>query len=238
MLGIGADLPFRGIDLWNAWELTWLDATGKPAAGTARIKIDAASPGIVESKSLKLYLGSFAMTRFDSAVDVMQTISKDLENIVGTQIDVAVATSLTERVQTIDKLPGDNLDREPMSRTSDKVNPDLLIAGNETAAETLNTHLLRSLCPVTGQPDIGSVTIRYRGPRIDRSALLGYIVSFRQHQDFHEACIERMFLDIKEKCRAEELSVFGCYTRRGGIDINPFRTDFDDHPPGGRFWRQ
>ena len=237
-LGMGEHLPFRGVDIWNAWELTWLDAGGKPAAGTARIRVDAGSPGIVESKSLKLYLGSFAMTRFDSAVDVMATISKDLEKIVGTQIDVAIATSFTEQVRTIDKLPGENIDREPMSRSSVVVEASLLSAGDEPVAETLNTHLLRSLCPVTGQPDIGSVMIHYRGPRIDRSALLAYIVSFRQHQDFHEACIERMFVDIKEKCGAEALSVFGCYTRRGGIDINPFRTDFDDSPPGGRFWRQ
>lgn len=237
-LGIGARLPFRGVDIWNAWELTWLDATGRPAAGTARIRVDAGSPRIVESKSLKLYLGSLAMTRFDSAVDVVQTISRDLESVVGMQSDVAIATSLTEQVQTIDKLPGDNLDREPMHRSSDTVDPALLSAGDETVTETLNTHLLRSLCPVTGQPDIGSVMIHYRGPRIDRSSLLAYIVSFRQHQDFHEACVERMFLDIKAACGAEELSVFGCYTRRGGIDINPFRTDFDDQPPTGRFWRQ
>ena len=237
-LGIGADVPFRGVDIWNAWELTWLDAGGKPAAGTARLRIDAGSPYIVESKSLKLYLGSLAMTRFDSAMDVMQTISRDIESVVGAQIDVAIATSYTEHARTIDKLPGDNIDREPMKQRSETVDPGLLSASGATVTEKLNTHLLRSLCPVTGQPDIGSVMIHYQGPQIDRSSLLGYIVSFRQHQDFHEACIERMFLDIKKQCGAEQLSVFGCYTRRGGIDINPFRTDFNDDPPTGRFWRQ
>lgn len=237
-LGIGADLPFRGVDIWNAWELTWLDAAGKPAVGTATFKIDVASPRIVESKSLKLYLGSFAMSRFDSALEVIQTIGRDLEATIGSRPDVAIATDLADLARSTDTLPGDNIDRHSLNRLSNAVDPKLLRAGDEIVTETIHSHLLRSLCPVTGQPDIGSLMIRYRGPVIDRSSLLDYIVSYRQHEEFHEACVERMFVDIKGHCAPEALSVYACYNRRGGIDINPFRTDGDDQPPTGRFWRQ
>lgn len=237
-LGIGPDRPFSGFDTWNAWELTWLDADGKPAVATASMTVDARSPNIVESKSLKLYLGSFAMTRFDSVVEVVRTIGTDLGEITGMPVDVAIATDPGDGDRAIDRLPGESIDDAPMTQRSDRVDRDLLRAGGEAVSETLHTHLLRSLCPVTGQPDIGSLMIRYSGPAIDRSSLLDYIISFRQHEDFHEACVERMFLDIKNQCRTDELTVYACYNRRGGIDINPFRTDFDDEPPIGRFWRQ
>lgn len=237
-LGLGQKPPFHGMDIWNAWDLTWLDQRGQPVAAAASFRIDAASTSIVESKSLKLYLGSFAMTRFGSDVDVVKTLGNDLENATGQRCDVAISKNFDENVRTIEKMPGENIDRQPMTRWSGEVDPGLLSIGEKTVTETLHTHLLRSLCPVTGQPDIGSLMIHYRGPSIDRSSLIDYIVSFRQHEDFHEACVERMFLDIKEHCSPDELTVYACYNRRGGIDINPFRTDFSDEPPVGRFWRQ
>lgn len=237
-LGIGANLPFQGTDIWNAWDFSWLNNRGQPIAATASFRVEAASPNIVESKSLKLYLGSFAMSRYESEVDVVKTLFDDLSKLTGQPVGVSISTNYDENVRVIEKLPGENIDKQPMTRWSDEVDPSLLSAGEETVTETLHTNLLRSLCPVTSQPDIGSLMIHYRGPAIDRSSLLDYIVSFRQHEDFHEACVERMFLDIKEQCRPDELTVYGCYNRRGGIDINPFRTDFGDEPPIGRFWRQ
>jgi 7-cyano-7-deazaguanine reductase len=238
LLGIDTDPPFSGVDIWHAWDFTWLDPRGQPIAATASLRVDAMSPNIVESKSLKLYLGSFAMTRFKTDAEIVNTIAGDLRKITGKQVSVSIASDFDSIVRTVERLPGKNIDRVPMTRWSETVDPGLLRAGNETATETLHTNLLRSLCPVTGQPDIGSVMIHYRGPRIDRSSLLDYIVSFRQHQDFHEGCVERMFVDIKKHCEPDELTVYACYNRRGGIDINPFRTDFDDEPPIGRFWRQ
>lgn len=237
-LGIDAKLPFRGVDIWNAWDLTWLDGRGQPVAATASFRIDASSPYIVESKSLKLYLGSFAMTRFRSDTEVLNTLGSDLEKAAGQRIGVAVSRNFNEHVRTIEQLPGEYIDDQPMTRWADEVDAGLLQAGGKTVTETLHTYLLRSLCPVTGQPDIGSLMVHYRGPAIDRSSLLNYIVSYRQHEDFHETCIERIFIDIKDRCGPDELTVYGCYNRRGGIDINPFRTDFDDTPPVGRFWRQ
>ncbi|MED5461033.1 MAG: NADPH-dependent 7-cyano-7-deazaguanine reductase QueF, partial [Pseudomonadota bacterium] len=135
-------------------------------------------------------------------------------------------------------VPGENIDQESMTRFAGDVDPELLSAAGETVSETLNTHLLRSLCPVTSQPDSGNLMIQYRGPQIDRTSLLEYVISFRRHQDFHESCVERIFLDVKARCRPEALTVYACYTRRGGIDINPFRTDSNVTPPSGRFWRQ
>ncbi|MGI9260547.1 MAG: NADPH-dependent 7-cyano-7-deazaguanine reductase QueF [Woeseiaceae bacterium] len=237
-LGIDADLPFQGSDIWNAWDFTWLDNRGQPVAGTASFSIDADSPNIVESKSLKLYLGSFAMTRYEDGVDIVKALYDDLTKLTGLPVSVAIDSNFDENVRVIEQLPGQNIDKQPMTRWSDEVDPELLRAADETVTETLHTNLLRSLCPVTGQPDIGSLMIHYRGPRIDRSSLIDYIVSFRQHEDFHETCVERMFLDIKEHCGPDELTVYACYNRRGGIDINPFRTDFGDEPPIGRFWRQ
>ena len=237
-LGLETPLPFTGIDIWNAWELTWLDSSGRPVAAIATMRIDAASPNIVESKSLKLYLGSFAMSRFGNAADVARTIGSDLKKTVGKGVEVEIDTDLDNPSRSIDELPGISIDSASCSGTGEDVDPGLLSASGETVTETLHSHLLRSLCPVTGQPDIGSVMIHYRGPCIDRASLLDYIVSYRQHQDFHEACVERIFLDIRNQCAPEELTVYACYNRRGGIDINPFRTDFDDEPPNLRLWRQ
>ena len=238
-MDLGDDLPFTGADLWTAWELTWLDASGKPVVATARFSIDAASPNIVESKSLKLYLNSFSMMRYPGSENVANVIHEDLSRM--TESDVAVDVQLLENhnKHTVSVLPGTCIDGEAMTSAPDRVNADILRCASELVVrEELHSHLLRSNCPVTNQPDMGSVLVRYRGPKIDPAALMTYIVSYRQHNDFHEACVERMFIDIKSRCDPETLTVYALFNRRGGLDINPFRTDAGDTAPDIRLWRQ
>ena len=233
-LGISDPLPFAGVDTWNAWELTWLADTGRPQVATARIVVPAESPNLVESKSLKLYLGSLAMTRFRTGERMRQTIAADLSECAGAPVAVTLDPDVT-----IDALPGTCIDALDVECAEWDVDAGLLEAdAAEEVEERLHSHLLRSLCPVTGQPDIGSVLVSYTGPRIDPASLLRYIVSFREHNDFHEACVERMFSDIEAQCRPRALSVHALYQRRGGIDINPFRTNCDEVPRNLRLWRQ
>jgi len=237
-IGVGDPLPFTGVDIWNAWELTWLEPEGKPAVAVAEFRVPADSPNIVESKSLKLYLNSFAMTAFASADELRSTIAKDLADVTGSKVGVSVEScdQPTTRVAT---LPGSSLDGLRATFDSASVDPSKLITvGDEVIEETLHTHLLRSLCPVTAQPDLGSVMFRYRGRRIDTAGLLQYVVSFRRHSDFHEACVERMFVDLRDRCECESLAVHARYTRRGGIDINPFRSSSDERAENLRLWRQ
>lgn len=238
-LGIGAHLPFTGTDIWNAWELTWLNVAGKPIVATATFYVDAVSPNIIESKSLKLYLNSFAMTRFASADEVAASITTDLSRTAGDDVVVRISTAANSENSSISEFPGICIDDLDIGASAENVDAGLLRCdGDEVIREELYSHLLRSNCPVTNQPDMGSVLIRYRGPKIDRSSLLQYIVSFRQHNDFHEACVERIFLDIKERCSPQALTVYARYNRRGGLDINPFRTDADETPDNLRLWRQ
>lgn len=239
-MGLTTDLPFRGVDIWNAWELTWLGESGKPAVATAELIIPAETPNIVESKSLKLYLNSFAMSRFAGAEEVCSTIAKDIGTCVGCEIVVRVTPVIAAEARRVARLAGTCIDSTEAACTDFEVNPKLLQADDdETVTEDLHTHLLRSLCPVTAQPDIGSLQISYRGPRIDRASLLRYVVSYRRHNDFHEACVERMFLDLVAQCRPEALSIHARYQRRGGIDINPFRSNTaDERGLNLRLWRQ
>lgn len=249
-LGLGDALPFAGEDVWNAWELTWLEDRGRPRVASAVLRVSADSPNLIESKSLKLYLGSFAMTRFGSADTVASRVATDLTRIAGKAVAVELSPApsapapIDQRSRPlqparIDELPGDNIDGEEVACETWEVDPSLLArADDEIVEEALHSHLLRSNCPVTGQPDMGSVLVSYRGPRIDRAALLRYIVSYRRHCAFHESCIERMWVDIKARCAPQRLTVYGRYTRRGGIDINPFRSDFETRAPNLRLWRQ
>lgn len=238
-LGLGKELPFHGTDIWNAWELTWVDQAGLPQVATAYISVPAQSPNIIESKSLKLYLGSFAMTEFESTADVAAAITKDLTACAGAEVDVQLRRPSTTDDAVIALVPGDCLDSLAVSCETYEVDPELLRADqSEVVSEDLHSHLLRSLCPVTNQPDMGSVMISYNGPRIDREGLLRYIVSYRQHKDFHEACVERMFVDILSRCEPEKLTVYARYQRRGGIDINPFRSNYERDAPNVRLWRQ
>ena len=224
-IGLTATLPFTGADIWTAFELTWLDNQGKPRIAIATFIVPAASTAIVESKSVKLYLGAFAQTRFDGAAEVKATIARDLAQATGGPVRVALdapATCLSTHCADLD---GESLDNLPVAIQRYHPAPDLLVAGGTAVAETLKTDLFRSLCPITFQPDFASVQIAYRGPAIDRAALLRYLVSFRCHPGFHEHCVERIFVDVMARCRCEALSVHARFTRRGGVDINPFRTN-------------
>ncbi len=230
---------FSGVDIWNAWDLTWLAPGGLPRVATAEIRVPAKSPSIVESKSLKLYLGSFAMSEFASADEVAACIARDLSACTGADVEAKVLAIAETEARPVARLAGTCLDDLDVTCTDTEVNPALLrAADDDVLGEDLHSHLLRSLCPVTHQPDIGSVQVSYRGPRIDRAGLLHYIVSYREHSDFHEACVERMYTDILERCKPETLTVHARYQRRGGIDINPVRTNIDAAARNLRLWRQ
>ena len=228
------DLRFHGCDIWNAWELTWLGNGGRPSIATAEFRFPAASPFLIESKSLKLYLGSFAMSSFDGQTEVRNAIAKDLSACAGA--DVGVALDFDGAAADFD---GQCIDKLAIDCSATEIDASLLEANvDDIVTESLHTHLLRSLCPVTNQPDSGSLQITYTGPRIKPESLLRYVVSFREHNDFHEACVEQVFVDLKEHCSPSKLSVYARYQRRGGIDINPFRSDFEDSPRNLRLWRQ
>ncbi|NIV17917.1 MAG: NADPH-dependent 7-cyano-7-deazaguanine reductase QueF [Woeseiaceae bacterium] len=240
-LGLAGDPPFHGTDIWNAWELTWLDHYGKPMCATAEIRVPADSPCLIESKSLKLYLNSFAMTHCLSRGDVVETIQQDLSDCAGTDVDVSLSDPASGEDAHTASLPGDCLDSAKIKCSYERSQPDAALLQADTddiVTEQLYSDLLRSLCPVTSQPDMGSILVSYSGPRIDREALLRYIVSYRQHEDFHESCVEQMFIDILDKCAPEKLTVYARYNRRGGIDINPFRSNFEADAPNPRLWRQ
>lgn len=243
-LGLAGDtLPFIGHDRWHAYELSWLDPRGKPVVATATFTVPADSPRLVESKSLKLYLNSLNSTRFADAEAVRARIAIDLSAAAGAPVAVEDGLPPVEGAAT-----GRTPDPEPTSIDGldvacdeyDAPNPALLSAdAGAAASETLSSDLLKSNCPVTGQPDWASVRIAYRGPRIDRAGLLRYLVSFREHAEFHEQCVERIFVDLMARCRPSELSVEARYTRRGGLDINPWRaTPGLAPPPAARDPRQ
>jgi 7-cyano-7-deazaguanine reductase len=240
-LGIGAVLPFHGVDIWNAYELSWLDTRGKPCVALARFVVPAGSPNIVESKSLKLYLNSFSQTRVLDTDELQRRIAADLSAAAGLRVAVEVIPPGRFDTLRMAELQGHSLDSLDIEIDAYEPAPELLrcVPGAPVIEETLTSQLLKSNCPVTGQPDWGSVQIRYRGPRIDRAALLRYIVSFRRHTEFHEHCVERMHVDIMRACAPESLAVYARYTRRGGLDINPWRgTPGLDAPPDVRTARQ
>ena len=237
--GLGDELPFQGEDIWNVWELTWLEPSGKPVVATAVITVPASSTNIVESKSLKLYLNSLAKSRHAVPDEVVRIINSDLSRIAEAEVAVSITSLIDSSTAQIADLPGDCIDDLDVQIVDSGVDAEILLtAGKESIDEKLHSHLLRSNCPVTNQPDMGSVLIRYRGPAIDRTSLLKYIVSYRQHNDFHEACVERMFLDIMTRCNPEKLTVYARYNRRGGLDINPFRSNFETTVVNLRLWRQ
>lgn len=232
-------LPFTGEDIWTAWELSWLDLNGKPVVAVASLRFPADSSNIVESKSLKLYLNSLANMRYASGAKVQALIRKDLSAAADAPVRVDIAAAPAAKYCALTQFPGTCIDDLQIEPGDNRLNVNLLTTDSTNAvSETLYSHLLRSNCPVTNQPDTGSILIRYRGDRIDAESLLKYIVSYRNHNDFHEACVERIFVDIKTRCQPEKLTVYARYNRRGGLDINPFRTDFEDPPGNDRLWRQ
>ncbi|HEJ9096138.1 TPA: NADPH-dependent 7-cyano-7-deazaguanine reductase QueF [Serratia odorifera] len=243
LVGLDANaLPFSGVDIWTAFELSWLNAKGKPVVGIGEFAIPFSSTNLIESKSFKLYLNSFNQTRFASADDVLAALEHDLSAAADGQVGVKLFPGLAGYSHQIDTLPGDNIDDLDIEVTDFAFDPQYLelavSAQAEYVSETLSSNLLKSNCLVTHQPDWGSVVIRYAGRKIDREALLRYLISFRQHNEFHEQCVERIFNDITRYCQPEKLSVFARYTRRGGLDINPFRSNFEAAPTLGRLVRQ
>jgi 7-cyano-7-deazaguanine reductase len=246
-LGLGASLPFLGADLWTAFELSWLNARGKPQVALAHITVPCESVNLIESKSLKLYLGSFNNTRFADAAEVLARLRADLTEaawrgaVVQSSVGVRLVAADLFDSEPIEELDGLSLDRLDLDCDRYTPAPELLSAATLEApvSEVLTSNLLRSNCPVTGQPDWGSVQISYFGPQIDQAGLLRYIISFRNHQGFHEHCVERMFMDIQARCKPHKLVVYARYTRRGGLDINPFRTSYPQAlPPNRRNARQ
>jgi len=230
-LGFGDALPFRGVDVWNAYEVSWLDVRGKPEVAIATFAVPAQSPCIVESKSVKLYLTALNLTRFATRVDVAQTIARDLSAATGARVEVNLTAPEGFGDLPHAELAGDCLDALPVECDDAAPVPDALVAHGAVVAETLFTRLFRSVCPVTGQPDYASVEIRYRGESIDHAGLLRYLVSFRRHAGFHEHCVERIFADIWRRCAPQSLAINARFTRRGGIDINPWRTSGNEPAP-------
>jgi 7-cyano-7-deazaguanine reductase len=234
-IGLFATLPFFGADLWTAYELSWLNPRGKPQVAIARITVPAESTHIVESKSVKLYLNSFNNTVFADAAAVQTRLREDLSAAIwqGGHVMSSVGVQLVLPPdfdkEPVHELDGLNLDRLDLECTHYQPAPELLTAQYNEApvTETLTSQLLKSNCLVTGQPDWASVRISYTGPQIDQAGLLQYIVSFRNHNEFHEQCVERIFMDIWRRCKPSKLEVYARYTRRGGVDINPWRTS---HP--------
>jgi 7-cyano-7-deazaguanine reductase len=238
-IGITGQPPFFGADLWTAFELSWLNLRGKPQVALARITVPAESTHIVESKSFKLYLNSFNNTRLADAAEVQTRMRQDLSAAVWhggpMMAGVGVQLVLPEQFdrEPVHELDGLSLDRLDLDCDIYQPTPSLLstTSGEAPVTETLTSNLLKSNCLVTGQPDWGSVRITYSGPQIDQAGLLRYIVSFRNHNEFHEQCVERIFMDIWQQCQPSRLEVYARYTRRGGLDINPWRTSHPQAAP-------
>ena len=246
-IGLAGAVPFFGADLWTAFELSWLNPRGKPQLAIAHITVPCETPNIVESKSFKLYLASFNNTRFDSADAVRDRLRADISEAVWrgapSQSSVGVRLllpALFDR-EPVQELDGLSLDRLEVECTQYTPAPELLTAAfsEQPVQEVLTSNLLKSNCLVTGQPDWGSIQISYSGPQIEQGGLLQYLVSFRNHNEFHEQCVERIFMDVWRRCKPVKLSVYARYTRRGGLDINPFRTSHPGAlPPNIRTARQ
>ena len=239
-LGISeGTLPFKGQDIWNAYEFTWLNQTGKPEVAVLQLQFSGKSSHLIESKSLKLYLGSFSNTAFADRTEVVRALESDLA--LATQAPVGVVLYTPEQVQQrgIGQLIGTNLDLQDIEINEYLWNPALLVLESAVARrESVYTHLFKSLCPMTGQPDFASILVQYNGNSISHKGLLRYLVSFREHAEFAEQVTERIFVDIMNRCAPERLAVSALYTRRGGIDINAYRTLDEEHPANVRLWRQ
>lgn len=225
-LNLSADLPFQGSDLWTLYEISWLNQRGLPQVAVGHVAIPATSANLIESKSFKLYLNSFNQTRFATWDDVQTTMVKDLSACAGEAVTVELCSVEQFTGEAIVSMQGECIDNQDIEITHYEFDDTLLsnAKGTEVVTETLHSHLLKSNCLITSQPDWGSVEIQYSGSKIDREALLRYIVSFRDHNEFHEQCVERIFTDIMRYCQPTQLTVYARYTRRGGLDINPYRS--------------
>lgn len=234
------NLPFHGADIWTLYELSWLNARGLPQVALGEVVLNANSSHLIESKSFKLYLNSFNQTRFADWGEVRATLERDLSACAGGEVSAALFRLHEVEGQPIGSFSGYCIDEQDIEIDNYAFSTDYLLNATqpEIVEEQLVSHLLKSNCLITNQPDWGSVQISYRGPRIQREALLRYLVSFRQHNEFHEQCVERIFNDIHRFCQPESLSVYARYTRRGGLDINPWRSNGVYKPGRSRLVRQ
>ncbi|EIK69695.1 queuine synthase [Pseudomonas synxantha BG33R] len=226
-LGLSADtLPYKGVDFWNCFELSWLLPSGKPVVAIGEFSIPADSPNIIESKSFKLYLNSLNQTAFADTPSLEATLRTDLSFAAGKPVTVRIRSLADIEAEGVMALPGACIDGLDINVSSyEHPRPELLRCDDSRVVEeSVHSHLLKSNCPVTSQPDWGSVVVEYRGAALDHASLLEYIVSFRQHSDFHEQCVERIFLDLQRLLKPEKLTVYARYVRRGGLDINPYRS--------------
>ena len=226
-------LPFTGYDIWTLYELSWLNKKGLPQVAIGEVRLPASSPNLIESKSFKLYLNSFNQTRFNSWQDIADTLQIDLSHCAGEDVDVTIQPLTDFNDQPIVNFFGECIDDQDIEINDYTFKPEYLEGAannNDVVEEIVHSHLLKSNCLITNQPDWGSVRIAYKGNRIDREQLLRYIVSFRNHNEFHEQCVERIFNDIMRFCQPELLTVYARYTRRGGLDINPYRTNMGKTP--------
>lgn len=237
-IGITSPLPFTGGDLWNGYELSWLTPKGKPCVAILQCWVPATSPNLIESKSFKLYLNSFNQTTVKDEAELRDILLRDLSACAGETVEVKIISQPAFSAQKVGDLKGVVVDDLDVTIDSYDLKPDYLSCDHGEVEETLVSHLLKSNCLITNQPDWGSVSIRYSGTRINREGLLKYIVSFRQHNEFHEQCVERIYTDIMKYCQPDKLTVFACYTRRGGLDINPFRSNFETFAGQDRLARQ
>jgi 7-cyano-7-deazaguanine reductase len=241
-MGLSGALPFRGEDAWNCYEFSWLDGRGKPEVAMLRVQVPCTSSHMVESKSLKLYLNSFAQTRFVSRRELVATLDSDLAVAFRAPVIVAMldVEHGAERILQHVQLPGRCIDGLDVACDVYEREPSMLACEDTQALtrETLHSHVFRSLCPITGQPDWASVLVQYVGRPIVADSLLRYLVSYRQHAAFHESTIEQIFVDLLERCGPEQLTVYGRFLRRGGIDINPFRSTHESVAPDYRLARQ
>ena len=240
-LGITQNQPFTiGADIWTAYEISWLNEKGLPQVAIADIYLDYQSQNLIESKSFKLYLNSFNQSKFADFNTVQQTMQRDLSECAQGDVKVRLNPVAVYDSQKIDHLQGDCIDEQDIEITSYEFNADWLkdCVSDEIVEEKLVSHLLKSNCLITNQPDWGTLHIHYIGKKINHEKLLRYVVSFRQHNEFHEQCVERIFCDLMHYAKPEKLTVYARYTRRGGLDINPFRSNFENLPENLRLARQ
>lgn len=240
-LGLSAEtLPYQGVDFWNCFELSWLLPSGKPVVAMGEFAIPADSPNIIESKSFKLYLNSLNQSVFNSADELAAVLVKDLSAAAGKPVGVRVRSLAEVTAEGVQAAPGICIDELDVAISNyAQPQPELLRCdAARVVEESLHSHLLKSNCPVTGQPDWGTLVVEYRGLALDHASLLAYLVSFRQHADFHEQCVERIFLDLQRLLKPEHLTVYARYVRRGGLDINPYRSSGPISPDNQRLVRQ
>ena len=240
-LALTGTLPFFGVDIWNAYELSWLNLRGKPQVAIASFTVAADSPNIIESKSLKLYLNSFNQTKLADPNALLALLRADLARGFGAPVHITLTLPDAFSSLQMGQLDGLLLDRLEVDIEQYTPSPALLKSARDEAPveEKLVSHLLKSNCLVTGQPDWASVQIHYAGPQIEQEGLLKYLIGFREHNEFHEQCVERIFMDIYRRCAPSKLAVYARYTRRGGLDINPWRSNFSgQRPPNARLARQ